>query len=283
MKRWLSENWRKLIQDVLVALGAIFLLIESYEVVSDTNIQLSFTFFLIIVILAGGIHFLLDGYYWTGFLKNEVELPHQGFDTKIRVKVGDLFEEKGWKAIGVNDFFDHVVDEDLVSSRSLHGQVILRYWRENPDDWLDQVKDSLSHIEPAQENRRKGNKNRYPIGATACARASDQKFLLVALSHTNPQDNVTTANLETFICAVGGLLVRARAACSLEPLIIPLMGTGLARVGLKHSVMLDIIIAAILEESRKGRITEEIIVVVPRDRKGQINLKNHVRNWKNGI
>ena len=283
MKRWLSENWRKLIQDVLVALGAIFLLIESYEVVSDTNIQLSFTYFLIIVILAGGIHFLLDGYYWTGFLKNEVELPHQGFDTKIRVKVGDLFEEDGWKAIGVNDFFDHVVDEDLVSSRSLHGQVILRYWLENPDDWLNQVKDSLAHIEPAQEYRRKGNKHRYPIGATGCARASDQKFLLVALSHTNPLDNVTTANLETFVCAISGMLVRARAACSLEPLVIPLMGTGLARVGLKHSVILDIIIATILEESRKGRITGEIILVVPHDRKGQINLKNHVRNWKNGI
>lgn len=206
-------------------------------------------------------------------MRREVEIPNPGNDTRILIKFGNLFAEDGWKAIGVNDFFDSIVDEDLVSSQSLHGYVLKTYWHENRSDWDKQISSSLRHQEGVRERRSKGNQLRYEIGATGRACAKDQKFLFVALGKTNATDNVTSANAELLIKAVRGMVCEARAACSLEPLIIPLMGSGLARVGIKNSVLVDLIVTAVLEESRNGRVTNEIKIVLPEEKSHHINLK----------
>lgn len=282
MFRWVKEYWRSVLQSVLTALGIVFLFIEAYEVITDCNIQLPFGLFLIVVAASGVTYFLLDGYLIKGFLRKEVEIPSHGLDTKIMVKFGDLFEQDGWKAVGANDFFDSHVDEELVSSQSLHGRVINKYWLEDRTGWQKQINTSLKSVKAETVSRPKGNERRYPIGTTASATVGNQKFLFVALGKTNIGDNVTSANGEMLISATRGMLVKARATCSYEPLSIPLMGSGLARVGIKNSVILDLIITAILEESRNGRITGEITVIVSPEKAGQINLKNHVRNWTHG-
>ena len=279
MANWLSEYWRKVIQSVLTSLGIVFLIIESYEVITDDNIKLSFTLFLVVIAASGIFYFLIDGYLLSGFLKNEIEIKGHGFDTKIKVKFGNLLEQEGWKAIGVNDFFDSHVDEDLVSSKSLHGYVINTYWPDRRADWQKQISSTLVTVDGETVNRLKGNKRRYPIGATGYATEGDNKFLFVALSKTDVSNNVVSANGEMLIAAVRGMLRKARSVCSYEPLSIPLMGSGLARIGIKNSVILDLIITAILEETRRGRVTGEITVIVPPDKEDQINLKNHVRNW----
>jgi len=78
------------------------------------------------------------------------------------------------------------------------------------------------------------------------------------------------------------MLAKAREVCSFDPLTIPFMGAGLSRVAIKESVMLDLIIAAICEESNMGRITKDITIILPIEKKWKVNLKNHVRNWSNG-
>lgn len=269
-------------RSILGSFGAIFLLLEAYEVLTDENIQMPFLCFLAVGMLPGLGLFLGDGYWLSGFLRREVQIPNPSNDTKIIIKFGDLFAETGWKAIGANDFFDSIVDEDLVSSRSLHGFVLKKYWTDDQRDWERQIAGSLRKTKGQTEKRSKGNRTRYPIGTTARACSETQKFLFVALGRTDAQSNVTTANAEMLICAVRGMVAEARAACSMEPLVIPLMGSGMSRVGVKNSVIVDLIITAVLEESRHGRVTGEIVVVLPEGKSNEINLKNHVRNWTDG-
>ncbi|MEP5729988.1 MAG: macro domain-containing protein [Sulfitobacter sp.] len=278
------EHWRELFRSILGSFAAIFLPLEAFEVLDIGNISLSLPEFIAIVLVPGILVFLVDGILVSGFLKSEVEIPNSVNDTKIRVKFGDLFKEEGWKAIAVNDFFDSRVDEDLVSSKSLHGHVLNSYWEENRTDWVRQVASSLNGLTAKIEARSKGkgNKSRYPIGTTAHAIVGEQKFLFVSLGETNLSNNETSANAEMLISAVRGMIAKARAACSMEPLAIPLMGTGLARIGTKESVILDLIITAVLEESRNGRVTGEISIVLPERLKRKINLKNSLRNWGHG-
>lgn len=280
--RWIFEYWRELVRSLLGSFGAIFLLLEAFEVLTDGNIMMPFAWFLVIGVLPGVSYFLFDGYRLSGFLRREVEIPNPDVGTKIVLKFGDIFAQDGWKAIGVNDFFDSIVDEDLVSSRSLHGHVLSIYWRDNRSDWEKQVAASLRNQSGQRVSRSKGNRLRYPIGTAARACTDEQKFLFVALGETHPSNNVTTANAEMLIKAVRGMVAEARAACSMEPLAIPLMGSGLARVGIKNSVLVDLIIAAVLEESRHGRVTGEINIILPFDKALHINLKDHVRNWTHG-
>lgn len=264
--------------------AAIFLMLEAIEVFDLGNVSMHLTQFIAIVLVPGILLFLVDGFWVSGFLKSEVEIPNSVNDTKIKVKFGDLFKQEGWKAIAVNDFFDSKVDEDLVSSNSLHGYVLNTYWKDNRTDWTKQVGSSLGRLTANLETRSKGkgNKSRYPIGTTARAISGEQKFLFVSLGETDVSNNETSANAEMLIGAVRGMVAEARSACSMDPLVIPLMGTGLARIDTKESVILDLIITAILEESRNGRVTGEIYIVLPERLSKRINLKNSVRNWSHG-
>lgn len=279
----LKSYWRELLRSVLSSFGVLFLLVESYEVVTDYNATFNYGLFLFCGIVPGLGFFLLDGFRLSGFLKSEVKVPIAGSDTKVLVKFGDIFTERGWKAVGVNDFFDSRVDEDLVSSNSLHGHVLMTYWGESREDWVRQVNKTIKAAPLETVVRSKGNKSRYPVGTTARACTNQQNFLFVALTKTNVADNISRGNAELLISAVRGLLVEARAACSMEPLSLPLMGSALGRIGVKKSMLVDLIITAVQEESQNGRITREINIVLPAEMKGEVNLKNYVRNWSDGV
>ncbi|MDW3098839.1 MAG: DUF6430 domain-containing protein [Alphaproteobacteria bacterium] len=266
-------------RSIFTALGLIFLCFESYEVVSDANVKLPYTVFLAVSLGAGVLLYILDGYFLNGHLKRRVEITSHGLSTKIFVEFGDLFAQSGWKAVATNDFFDSIVDEDLVSSESLHGKTINRYWSANAQNWQDQVNASIADQPYKEAPRTKGNSKRYSVGTTASASVYDQRFLFVALGNTDVNTNVTTANAENLISAVRGMLTAARARCSNQPLAIPLMGSGLARVGIKTSVLVDLILTGVMEETKASKVTSEITIVLPTDKKTDINLQNYARNW----
>lgn len=289
LRQWTIEVFSLLRQQhlvlgrhILTSFGIIFLFIESYEVVTDNQLTFPYMAFLTMGVLLGVINFIIDGIFVSGFMLREVLLPIQNTDTVFRMKYGDIFEEDGWKVISVNNFFDNIVDEDLVSSQSLHGHVLNKYWSNNSQDWKQQIKKSLKGVSGVSVNRARGNKTKYPIGTTARASINDHDFLFVALGETSVNDNTASANTEMLINAVRGMASEARAACSMRPLIVPLMGDGLSRVGMHPSVLVELIITALVEESRHGKITGEITIVLHSNRTKTTNLKNHARNWKHG-
>lgn len=249
---------------------------------SDQNVHLTLRSILALWFFPGLATFLVDGFFRRGFLLRTVQIPSSDPDCKVTIKFGDIFDEKGWRAVGVNDFFDSTVDDDLVSTNSLNRKTITRFWGGNVKDWERQIDSCLKRLDYSSETRERGRERRYPIGTTARAFSGNDKFLFVALAKTNAETNVASGDTEMVIRAVRGMAREARAACSLEPLVVPLLGSGLARTGIKNSVLVDMILAAIFEESREGRITGDIRVVLPKDKASQINLKNHVRNWSSG-
>lgn len=287
MRKWYGSIWLQLARHLLTAYGLIFLFFESYEVITNNELTLPnsvpipdlYCVFLIGGFAFGLVTFVVDGIYRTGYLRREVVIPTRVETTNFTMKYGDIFQEEGWKAIGVNDFFDSVVDEDLVSSKSLHGIVLNRFWPQDRENWKSQIKSSLKDANRKIENRGKGNRNRYDIGTTARASIGDHNFLFAALGETDIADNTTSANTEMLIRAVRGMAREARAACSLNPLVVPLMGDGLARVGMHPTVLADLILTALVEESRSAKITDDIVIVIHPTLKRDTNLMNHVRKW----
>tara|TARA_R110002072_G_scaffold248908_1_gene407812 strand:- start:1471 stop:2286 length:816 start_codon:yes stop_codon:yes gene_type:complete len=268
-----------IIRSILIAMGVLWLPIEAYEGLNNTNLMLPFYCFLILSLIAGIIFFVVDGYFLAGFFKSRVEITGNGFDTKIFIKFDDLFSQDGWKAIGANDFFDSIVDDDLVSSKSLHGHVINTYWSNKREEWQNQIDTSLAKAPKTEVERNKGNLKRYPIGTTAIATTDNQKMLFVALGETDTGNNVTKATAESLICALRGLLQKAREVCANDPLYIPLMGSGLGRVGIKNAILVDLILVAIVEETKQSKITNAITIILPIEKKPEINLGNFSRDW----
>ena len=220
MLRRVLECWRELTHSLLSSFGAIFFLLEAFEVVTDCNIKMPFALFLAAGVLLGLSYFLFDGYRFSGFLRREVKNPGFRQRHQNHGQVRGSFQRERLESHRCKRLLDSIVDEDLVSSQSMHGHVLNTYWRANGTDWVKQVTASLQGKSTSKEARSKGNQLRYEIGTTARAVTEGQKFLFVALGKTNPANNVTSANAEMLIRAVRGMVAEARAACSMEPLVI---------------------------------------------------------------
>lgn len=263
-----------------MAMGLIWLLVEAFEGLTDTNVKLPYWLFLVGSFALGTIVCAVDGYFVAGFLRYKITICSNSFDTKILIKFGDLFAQEGWKAISVNDFFDNVVDDQLVSSYSLHGEAIMRYWHGDGARWQEQVYGDLHNVQFELVSRPKGNQKRYRIGTTARASSGNNDFLFVALGKTDTDTNVTHATPESLITAVRGLLAKARSVCANRTLNMPLIGSGLSRVGIKNAVLVHLILSAIFEETKISKVTETIVLVLPKEKTAEIDLGEILRNWR---
>ena len=271
--------WTKLANSILSSLGVVWIFVEAAAVLSSNFQIVDFWSFIAISIILGMILFLVDGFFISGFLRSKIVISSNGFDTEIVIKFGDIFKQKDWKSISTNDFFDYIVDDKIVSSRSIHGIVINRYWADCPEDWFSEISPQLP-TEPIEIVRRqRGNSHRYEIGTTVTAQKAKERFLFVALARTDPQTDEAQAYASDLVCAVRGLLKKARSVCSGHELAIPLFGSGLGRVGLKRTVLLDLILAAVFEETKHGKVTNRITIILPRDSHKDFNLGKTLQNW----
>lgn len=266
-------------RSVFATLGLFWLVIEPIIGLTGKTIDLTYWQLFGWSAAFGIVWLIIDGLWFSGFLKQSIEIKSNGFDTKIIVKFGDIFHDNGWKAIAVNDFFDSIVDDQIVSSKSLHGILLQRYWAGNIDDWNHQVDEQLTGFSCSSETRSKGKQNRYEIGTTVAVRKDASKFLCVALSHTDISNNETQASSSDLHQAVRGLLQEARSICGNESLTIPLMGSGLSRVGIKSNILVDLILTAIFEETKNKKVTSEIHIVLPKEKASEINLASLQKDW----
>ena len=273
-------NLIRFVRAILIAMGFLWIPIESYEGVSNTDVVLPYWGFLSVCLVLGLIYFLVDGLRFSGYLRTSVTIVSNSFDSTIIVRFGDIFKHEGWKAISVNDFFDSIVDDDLVSRTSLHGTVINTFWSGDSEAWQREVNSDLSEATFECVQRTKGNTRKFPVGTTVSSSSKAQKFLFVVLGQTNVDDNVASATTDDLARSVRGMLSKARTVCAGQPLIIPLMGSGLSRVGIRSAILIDIILAVLFQETKKAKITDSIVLVLPREKIGEINLGAVERDWK---
>src|SRR6201999_1534633 len=81
--------------------------------------------------------------------------------------------------------------------------------------------------------RSQGRTRSFPIGTTAVIYEGAQKHYLVALTKTDPQTSLANAGIEELWKALGDLWNKVRETAGGDPVAIPLLGSGLARIGIE--------------------------------------------------
>ena len=267
-------------KSVFASYGFLWLVFEPIlGLGSKSSSYLSYSQFVVLSLFLGLIWFLIDGVYFSYFLIQSIEIKSNVFDTRIIITFGDLFKQKGWKAISVNDHFDCLVDDCHISSKSLHGQMLQRYWGGNIEDWNCQVDSQLSNNSSTVVSRDSGKLKSYSIGTTATAIKDYEKFLCVAFSKTDIGSLQTKANTSDLNKAVRSLLCKARSVCADEPLNIPLMGSGLSRVGIKNNILVNLILTAVFEETKANKVTSQIRIILPKEKISEFNLASIKNDW----
>ena len=177
--------------------------------------------------------------------KNRIHLK---LSEKVKATVcfGDIFKEKEIIVIPVNDYFDTIVDDKIVSSKTIHGIFIHDYFGGNEADLKKQINKGLSRYEPLEVNseRPAGNKKRYPLG-TVCEVVKDNKvFYLVALTRFNENHRAEVENSEyqRVLCDLFSFIEQNSQGRKIN---IPLIGAGHSGVNLSKQKLLEFLLFSI--------------------------------------
>ena len=269
---------RKFMKECVFSTGICLLFLKLWNALVP-SCTFSESQLLIVSFIIGLVWTLLDGFFFSGFLKCAITIPSNAFSTKIDIMFGDIFKQNGQIVIAVNDFFDSLVDERRVSSKTLHGQMLNKFWSGNTQDWDAQINESLKDAVPIETINRQRCRRRYEIGTVAYAKISNRKFLCVASSRTDVSTYQTKADFSDIYTVIRSILKKSREYCSGHPVNIPLMGSGLSRTGIRPNPLMNIILIAIFDECKTQDIGSDIRIVLPKSKRHEIDIASLLNQW----
>lgn len=155
-------------------------------------------------------------------------------NTKIEIKFGDIFQEKGLKVINVNEYFDTLVDEKIIASATLHGQFIKKYV--NTVEALNAFNKELQENTVLSKQKLENNVNRSGGGKTqkyklGSVHTHKNEYVLMAFTEFD-DDNRAFLTMSTYINCLLNFWVQIDPVHACRSIAIPLFGasSGMTRI-----------------------------------------------------
>lgn len=209
---------------------------------------------------------------------SKIQISIRHTNTKLEVVFGDLFKEDGFRAIAVNEFFDSELGLP-VSEKSLHGILISKCFSGHRQAFDQIVEKELEGVLAENIPRAQGKTRKYPIGATAEIQVNTDRYLCFALCKTDITTCKAYSDIATLWQALQGLWQKARIVLGGTSLILPLVGSALAGIGLPARELLDLIILSAITETKRKEITTCIRIVLTPDRFDSVDLMEVQKYW----
>ena len=215
---------------------------------------------------------------WKCWPRGHVKLQIPASDSSIDITFGDIFEGVGVVIIPVNEYFDGSLG-DHVSENTLHGRFIKNILGGQSDAFYDLTGTALQSVVSEEVRRTSGRDAKYPIGTVACVDINETRFLLAALSRTDPETLKASATVHELWDCLAGIWQGVRNSSNGNCVKVPLLGSGLSGVGLPSQNIIDIIVTSFLYYTKKQKIADKVTLVLPPRLKGEIDLVAIKRSW----
>ncbi|MEO5328170.1 MAG: DUF6430 domain-containing protein [Magnetococcus sp. THC-1_WYH] len=158
---------------------------------------------------------------------------------------GDIFESEGILVIPVNDYFDIEVDDKIVSSETLHGKFVCKYFAGNGLNLREQINKGLSGYKfESKPERETGNKKCYPLGTVCEVKKDNLTFYLVAFTRSNSDNRAEIKNSE-YQKVLCDLFYFVEKNSQGKKISIPLIGAGHSGVNLSKQKLLEFLLFSI--------------------------------------
>ena len=212
--------------------------------------------------------------------KKRIEFQIPASDSSFAIRFGNIFDGKAVVVVPVNDYFDGELG-DHVSEHSLHGKFIRDVLGGQSKTFVDLTSESLVDVAPeeADVERSSGRCDRYGIGTVARVDVNRRRYLLVALSHTDPLSLKGHASVHDLWTCLAGVWKGIREYSNGKPANIPLIGSGLSGVGLPPQHLIEIVITSFLCHTKERKVADVVTLVLPRRLAGHVDLKSIERRW----
>ena len=191
------------------------------------------------------------------------------------MKLGDIFEEEELKVIAFNEYFDTIVDDDIIAKNSLNGIFITTKLKGSLEDFDDEIDKYLSTKKMGEysinNDRGGGKKKRYPLG-TICKYKNE--YLFTALTRFD-KDNKAKILLKDYVYALMNFWSEIDRVYAGKSVSIPLLGSGQTRIEDKIDILEQELLELLIWTFKVSRIKikhpSKITIVIYPNNKEKIN------------
>ena len=220
-------------------------------------------------------------YIWANSLK-KVEINVEG--SSVIVKEGDLFEEEGFKAIAFNEYFDTKVDEKIISSHSLNGIFINKFFPDSPnllDEHIEQYQFADCEVLERNEIRKSGKMQKYNIG-TICVY---EDFLLTAFTKFDER-NSARLTMPEYLTFLNTFWDNVNTVYGQQCVSVPVFGSGITRIkehrGIEDEDLLKIMLWTFKVSETRFKYPAKLTIIIHKEKMRKINLFD-ILSIKNGL
>lgn len=205
-----------------------------------------------------------------GVFIRKVKRVSTGNKNSVYLCYGDIFKfmkkQQRNIIISVNRCFDTEIDNHLISEKSLHGQLFKKLYKS--DYTANSLNDKLQNIlsesrynykQLSSSDKPQGNLKRYGVGSIIEFKENLVTYFLLGLTSID-KELMAHTTLDEYIYSINKLIDYCYAHSQGFPIIMPLIGGGFARVGIKDKDILQLILD--LLEINKSKIISDWYIIL---------------------
>ena len=264
--------WIGFIECSFTSFGAIWFVTEAVSFFNDSaKIWLS----------TKGVWFIAFGFLIAVVLSRpKVVFNYQlkNRDVTIELRVANAFKISGDLVVPTNTTFDTDFDGKISAAQSIQGEFTRKYYDSDVSHLDLDIKNAMDREDYCYEKlpeTRRGKKRRYPIGTAIQLERKNRLFYLLANTHIN-NDGVANTTIENVRESLAKLWYYISEKGSKSDIVIPLLGTGKARLGEKREDIFLEIVRSFVASCASGAYCDKLVVVIypPDVAKHKINLND---------
>lgn len=218
---------------------------------------------------------------WSNKL-NKIDIKVEGSD--VTIKVGDIFQQQGLKAIAFNEHFDTQVDNRIIAENSLNGIFIKKHLDISVAELDEHIEnyafESNENLE-SKHDRKQGKKERFQIG-TICIY---KDYLLTAFSKFD-MDNKAVLTMPEYLEFLINFWDKVNNVYGQQSVSTPIFGSGITRIKghktIRDEDLLKIMLWTFRISEMRFKYPARLTIVIHKDKIDKINLLD-IKSARNGV
>lgn len=198
------------------------------------------------------------------------------YNSQLEIKYGDLFSTSGLKVIPFNEYFDTIVDDDVIASSSLNGVLINKFYKNDTKALDGMIASELSrrNVNPEKiySTRTKGKQSAYKLGTCVTL---DSNYIVTALTHFD-ENNRAFLYKNDYLTFWITFWDEIDKIYNSNNIVIPLMGSGITRFKDGHELsaqdLLEQIISSFYFSNFKPPHNCKVSIILPDNLRNTIDL-----------
>jgi hypothetical protein len=194
----------------------------------------------------------------------------------VIIKSGDLFSEDGFKVIPFNEYFDTIVDENIIASSSLNGIFIKNHLSasvQDLDKFIIQKTDNDNVEDPSANRKLGGKKVKFKLSTIFVF----NDFILTAFSKFDNY-NKAVLTMPEYIEFLINFWDRVNRVYAQKSVSVPIFGSGITRIKEHKNIgdedLLKIMLWTFKLSEMKFKHPAKLSIIIHKDKIGKIDLFN---------